>query len=344
MSDEGSAFAFDLPADAIAKRPANPRSASRLLQLGRERGAISHHHMFDLPQLLRPGDLLVRNTSRVLAARLRGRKESGGRAEALLLGEAGTPDAFRALLRCKGRQRVGRKLVFTRGDTDLETEVSALSDDGVVVLRFPAGSDPYALGEVPLPPYIREGVADADDSVRYQTIYAEQPGSVAAPTAGLHFDRPLEDALAARGVRTADVVLHIGVGTFRPPRLEELERGELHEEWFRLPQETVEAVNATRAAGGRVIAVGTTSCRVLESSVSVSGELTAREGTTSLFLRPGVHFRAIDALLTNFHLPHSSLLMLVAAFAGVEPVRAAYAEALARGYRFYSYGDAMLIQ
>ncbi|NNL86635.1 MAG: tRNA preQ1(34) S-adenosylmethionine ribosyltransferase-isomerase QueA [Myxococcales bacterium] len=344
MSGEGSAFAFELPEDAIALRPANPRRAARLLQLSRNAGTISHHHMFDLPTLLRPGDLLVRNTSRVLAARLRGRKESGGRAEALLLGAADTAGTFCALLRCKGRQRVGQKLVFTRGAALLEAEVCALADDGVVVLRFPPGSDPYALGEVPLPPYIREGIADADDRANYQTIYADQPGSVAAPTAGLHFDRPLEEALAARGVRTADVVLHIGVGTFRPPRAEELERGELHEEWFRLPRETAAAVRATRAAGGRVVAVGTTSCRVLESCVDSSGEVIPREGTTRLFLRPGVDFRAIDALLTNFHLPDSSLLMLVAAFAGVEPVRAAYAEALARGYRFYSYGDAMLIQ
>ncbi len=300
--------------------------------------------MRDFARLLRPGDLLVRNVSRVVPARLRGRKESGGRAEALLLGRGETDHTYRALVRHKGRQRIGQKLVFEEGVSSLEAEVCEVSDDGSVVLAFPLGRDPYAIGSLPLPPYIRGGVADGEDADRYQTIYAREPGSVAAPTAGLHFDAFVEDALERRGVVVADLVLHVGVGTFRPPRPEELDRGELHEEWFSLPAATAQAIRAARARGGRVVAVGTTTCRVLESRAEADGNVTASEGTTRLFLRPGSRFRVVDALLTNFHLPGSSLLMLVAAFAGVDATRAAYRAAVAEGYRFYSYGDAMLIQ
>jgi S-adenosylmethionine:tRNA ribosyltransferase-isomerase len=336
-------YDFALPPEAIAQQPLPERDAARLLALDRASGERRHRAICDLPELLRPGDLLVVNATRVLPARLRGRKASGGRAEALLLGPAAAPGRYEALVKARGSLRPGQKLHFERGERSADAEIAALMGDGRVALQFAPDSDPYALGEMPLPPYIARPLAQAADAERYQTVYARDPGSVAAPTAGLHFTPRLLGAIRARGVEIAEVVLHVGVGTFRPLRAEDLAAGELHAERFELPPATARADAQTRARGGRVCAVGTTSARVLESCADERGGVAARSGETRLFLAPGAAFRAVDALLTNFHLPRSSLLLLVAAFAGREPVLAAYREAIALGYRFYSYGDAMWI-
>ena len=343
MSVDLADYDYELPPERIAQEPVEPRDAARLLVLERASGARHHAHVRDLPGWLRPGDLLVRNATRVLPARLRGRKATGGAAEALLLGEAHAPRRFRALVRAGGRLRVGQKLRFEGAGLALDAEIAALAPDGSVELAFADGPSPFALGEAPLPPYIRRNAPRPADAERYQTVYARAPGSVAAPTAGLHFTPALLEALAARGVGIADLVLHVGIGTFRPLRLEDVAAGRLHAERFELPAETAAAVARTRAAGGRVVAVGTTSARVLESRAREGGLVEPGAGETELLLAPGARFRAVDALLTNFHLPRSSLLLLVAAFAGRERVLEAYADAVARGYRFYSYGDAMLV-
>jgi S-adenosylmethionine:tRNA ribosyltransferase-isomerase len=336
-------YDYALPPGRIAQEPVEPRDAARLLVLERATGTRHHVHVRDLPVWLAPGDLLVRNATRVLPARLRGRKATGGAAEALLLGEAPGPRRQRALVRAGGRLRVGQKLRFEGAGLVLDAEIAALGGDGSVELAFADGPSPFALGEAPLPPYIRREAARAADAERYQTVYARVPGAVAAPTAGLHFTPALFEALAARGVAWADVVLHVGPGTFRPVQAADLAAGRLHAERFELPPETAAAIARTRAAGGRVVAVGTTSARVLESRACEGGLVEPGAGETELLLAPGARFRVVDALLTNFHLPRSSLLLLVAAFAGRERILEAYAEALERGYRFYSYGDAMLL-
>jgi S-adenosylmethionine:tRNA ribosyltransferase-isomerase len=333
---------YALPPERIAQQAIEPRDAARLLVLERASGARSHARVRELPAWLRAGDLVVRNATRVLPARLRGRKASGGAAEALLLG-GGAAGRQRALLRAGGRLRAGLKLRFEGNGLALDAEVVSVAGDGRVELAFGTGPSPYALGEAPLPPYIRRSEARPEDAERYQTVYARVPGSVAAPTAGLHFTPELFDALAQRGVGCVELVLHVGPGTFRPLRDEDLARGRLHAERYELPEAAAAAIAAARRAGGRVVAIGTTAARVLEHCAAEDGDVRAGSGETELLLRPGARFRAVDALLTNFHLPRSSLLLLVAAFAGREAVRAAYAEALERGYRFYSYGDAMLI-
>jgi S-adenosylmethionine:tRNA ribosyltransferase-isomerase len=339
-----AAYDYALDPERIAQHPLPDRDGARLLVLERATGERHHDAIRALPRWLRAGDLLVRNATRVLPARLRGRKPTGGAAEALLLGSAsGGPGRYRALVRARGRRRTGQKFHFGVGDDRCDAEIVALGEDGEVVLAFAAGSDPYAMGETPLPPYIRREAPLQEDETRYQTVFARVPGSVAAPTAGLHLSERLLEALTDAGVDCAEVVLHVGPGTFRPLREEDLRRGRLHAETFELPEETAERVAATRARGGRVVALGTTSARVLEACVQPDGRVAARCGETDLFLYPGVRFRAVNALLTNFHLPRSSLLLLVAAFAGREPVLSAYAEAIRAGYRFYSYGDAMLI-
>jgi len=348
-------YDFDLPKDRIAQQPLAERDASRLLCLGRASGALRHESIGALPGLLGSRDLLVVNATRVLAARLVGCRTTGGSAEALLLGSepGGSPGSgarFRALLRISGRLRTGIELRF--GEPALRAEVSDVHAGGQVTLQFPEGSDPYAVGRPPLPPYIERSLSlraraqedpRLDDRERYQTVFARVPGAVAAPTAGLHLSEALLDRLAAQGVRRAEVVLHVGLGTFRPLRPEDLKSGRLHPERFELPAATAHAIDETRAHGGRVVAVGTTTTRVLESRADGSGGVRPGEGETDLFIRPGHRFQAVDALLTNFHLPRSSLLMLVAAFAGKEHVLSAYRTAVARGYRFFSYGDAMWI-
>jgi S-adenosylmethionine:tRNA ribosyltransferase-isomerase len=344
-------FDFDLPPDRIAQLPLPEREASKLLCLDRETGALRHEGIRALPRLLRPGDLLVVNATRVVPARLVGRRESGGAAEALLLGpdaEASGSGAYRAWLKISGRRRPGIKLRFASedGEATVEAEIAGIHEDGEVTLSFETGSDPYAVGRPPLPPYIerRDGSpAPVDDRERYQTVFAREPGAVAAPTAGLHLSRALLEEIEAAGVARAEVILHVGPGTFRPLRDEDLAAGKLHREAFELPEETAAAVAEARERGGRVVAVGTTVTRVLETRGRDDGGVDPGTGDTRLFLRPGDPFRVVDALLTNFHLPRSSLLLLVAAFAGREPVLAAYREAIDRGYRFFSYGDAMWI-
>ena len=335
-------YDFALPPEQIAQEPLAERDAARLLVLDRRSGGRTHRGVRALPELLRAGDLLVVNATRVEPARLRGRKASGGAAEALLLGPGARAGEWRALLRTRA-PRVGTKLRFAQGERALEAEVAALEADGSALLSFPPGARPHALGEAPLPPYIRRPERRPEDDARYQTVFARAPGAIAAPTAGLHLTRALLDALARAGVAYAELVLHVGLGTFRPLGEAELAAGRLHAERFELPESAAAAVSAARARGGRVVAVGTTTARVLETCAQDDGGVEARAGETELFLRPGHRFRAVDALLTNFHLPRSSLLLLVAAFAGREAVLAAYADAVAAGYRFYSYGDAMLI-
>jgi len=336
-------YDYALPPDAIAQQPLPERDAARLLVLDRSSGERAHRAIRDLPELLREEDLLVLNVTRVLPARLRGVKPSGGHVEALLLGPTGPPGRFEALVKIRRGLALGLRLSFLRGGLHAEAEIAALLDHGRVALQFDPSADPYALGETPVPPYIARASADPRDAERYQTVFARAPGSVAAPTAGLHFTPALLGAIRARGVQIGELILHVGIGTFRPLRAEDLAAGALHAEAYELPEATAQAVAGARARGGRVVAVGTTSARVLESCATESGCVTPGAGETRLLLAPGAQFRVVDALLTNFHLPRSSLLLLVAAFAGRERVLAAYREAIALGYRFYSYGDAMFI-
>ncbi len=345
-------YVFALPPERIAQTPLEERDAARLMCLGRRSGEIiGDFRVRDLASRLRSGDLLVVNATRVLSARLRGQKLSGGRAEALLLRQETPPDGnrHRALIKLSGRPRMGLQLDFGGPEEPLPAEIVALHEDGEVSLEFPPGSSPLLRGESPLPPYIRRNPAETDavtralDRERYQTVYARVPGAVAAPTAGLHLTPALLDALETAGIGRAEVVLHVGAGTFRPLAPDNLRRDRLHADFYELPPETVEAIRETRARGGRVVAVGTTTTRVLESCAGPAGKLLPGSGETEIFLRPGSEFRVVDGLLTNFHLPRSSLLLLVAAFAGRDAILAAYSEAIAREYRFYSYGDAMLI-
>jgi S-adenosylmethionine:tRNA ribosyltransferase-isomerase len=340
--DDLSSFDFALAPEQIAQHPPAERDGGRLMLLDRKTGRVEHSDIRALPALLRDGDLLVTNATRVLAARLRGHKASGGAAEALLLGPSEIEGRYRALIRHSGRLRAGCK--YRLGAPALDTELLSVDANGIGVLGFEPGVDPYAAGETPLPPYIQRDTARKEDATRYQTTFARVPGSVAAPTAGLHFSERLLAELELRGVERAEVILHVGLGTFRPLRERDLASHRLHAERFELPESTAEAIARTRARGGRVVAVGTTATRVLETRATDDRNVRAGSGTTDLFLAPGDRFRAIDALFTNFHLPRSSLLLLVAAFAGRENVLAAYVEAVREGYRFYSYGDAMLIQ
>jgi S-adenosylmethionine:tRNA ribosyltransferase-isomerase len=352
-------YDFELPEAQIAQTALAEREASRLLVISRETGAIvepeCEHRVADLERWLSPGDLLVVNATRVVPARLLGRKTSGGLAEALLLGRDESPGSragdYRALVKLTGRVRAGLQLDFRRPETPIgdgpvvRGEIVALHGRGEVTLRFAADIDPHCVGIAPLPPYIRrsEGESPEADLERYQTVFAREPGAIAAPTAGLHLTQPLLARLRAQGVEIAELVLHVGAGTFRPLDEAAWRSGRLHRERFELPTEVVDAIRRTRAAGGRVVAVGTTTTRVLESCADADGRLCAGRGETDLFLRPGARFRVVDGLLTNFHLPRSSLLMLVAAFVGRDAILAAYRHAIANGFRFYSYGDAMLI-
>jgi S-adenosylmethionine:tRNA ribosyltransferase-isomerase len=359
MSLDLAEFDYRLPADRIAQRPARPRDSSRLMILAMQEsrhgdppGSPEAHARFsDLPERLRPGDLLVLNDTRVIAARLRAIKTAtGGRAEILLLEPEGA-GRWTALARGLGRARIGAKLSFRggaarpRAEGRLEAEVLGHHEDGRVRLAFsgPDADDPTRAGEAPIPPYIRKGQADADDTRDYQTCFARNPGAVAAPTAGLHFTPRILRALEARGVRQTRVTLHVGWGTFEPLAGMDLDTGKLHAERYEVTPEAAAAVNDAREEGRRVLAVGTTSARVLETVADAGGNIAPGAGTTDLFIRPGHPFRALDGLLTNFHLPRSSLLLLVCALAGRERVLAAYREAVRLGYRFYSYGDAMLI-
>jgi len=338
-------FYYDLPPSSIAQEAVEPRDQARLMRLPRPEGPPTDHVFRDLPRLLRPGDLLVVNRSRVFPARLLGRREGGGGAEVFLLRDLGG-DRWQALVRPGRRLRPGAHVTVDPGLT-VVVETAAVGPEGrrIVQLRADTGSVEAALeraGHVPLPPYIRRPDRP-EDRARYQTVFAREKGSVAAPTAGLHFTPALLEALSAAGIRIAEVVLHVGPGTFRPVTAEEVEDHHLEAEPYVVPEETANAIAATRAAGGRVVAVGTTVVRTLEAAARDDGFVPAGAGETALVVRPGFTFRVVDALVTNFHLPRSSLLLLVAAFAGRERVLGAYAEAVRRGYRFYSYGDAMLL-
>jgi len=344
-------FDFHLPERLIAQTPIARRDASRLLVLPRREGAPVHASFRDLVQHLHPGDLLVLNDAKVIPARLRGAKEgSGGRVE-LLLCDPLAPRDGRAVWRCMAGAskplRAGGRIRLGEGDAVLGAEVVAVGEGGFVDVAFDEAPDRILdrverIGELPLPPYMRRE-ADETDRERYQTIYARVPGAVAAPTAGLHFTDEVFASLRERGVETARVTLHVGPGTFLPVRAEDVADHRMHAERYEVPAETAAAVERTRASGRRVIAVGTTALRTLESAADESGALRIGAGVSELFVKPGFTFRAVDGLLTNFHLPRSTLVMLVAALAGRERLLAAYAEAVEREYRFYSYGDAMLV-
>ena len=347
-------FDFDLPDELIAQHPATERSASRLLDGTGERPVDRVFR--DLPGLLEPGDLLVFNDTRVIEARLFGAKKSGGAVEALVERVLPAPDAQSgprevwAHLRASKSPRPGGEILFA--DAFVAQVLGRAGPDGALFhLRFP--EDPFALlarhGHVPLPPYIARadtgGAGEPDDERRYQTVFAARPGAVAAPTAALHFDEAVLAALDARGVRRAAVTLHVGAGTFQPVRTERIAEHRMHSEWFEIGAATAAAIAATRAAGGRIVAVGTTSMRALESAAqrSPDGRVAACSGETDIFITPGFAFRAVDRLLTNFHLPRSTLMMLVSAFAGHAHVMALYRHAIEARYRFFSYGDCMLL-
>jgi S-adenosylmethionine:tRNA ribosyltransferase-isomerase len=349
-------FDFDLPPELIAQQPPAERGSSRMLVMSRGTGALRDANFSDLPSLLAPGDLLVLNDSRVIPARLfakrttiRERQESSSEIEVLLIEPAGE-NRWRALAKPGKKVAVGDHLVFNdpSGAAALEANVIERGEFGERLLAFTSVSDFFAaldrIGHVPLPPYIRRGDA-AIDRERYQTVFSRDPGSVAAPTAGLHFTPLILESLAARGVEAARITLHVGLGTFAPLRVERVDQVRLHSERYTIPADTADAVNRAIRDRRRIIAVGTTVVRTLEAAAleSPHAELTPHSGTTSIFISPGFEFRVVNALLTNFHLPQSSLLMLVSAFAGRERVLAAYRHAVEERYRFFSYGDCMMI-
>jgi S-adenosylmethionine:tRNA ribosyltransferase-isomerase len=330
-------FDYRLPADLIAQHPAPARRDSRLLRVTAE--AIEDRRFVELPDLLAPGDLLVVNDTKVIKARLLGEKDTGGRVEVLVERVVSEREAL-AQVHASKTTRAGTLLKLADA-----LDVEVLGREGEFFrLRFGTGvlEALERHGAVPLPPYIGRP-ADAADAGRYQTVYALRPGAVAAPTAGLHFDQAMFEALARRGIARAAVTLHVGAGTFQPVRVRDLAGHRMHEEWYEIPQATVDAVASARQRGGRIVAVGTTTVRCLEGSAVRNGALTAEQAATGLFITPGFGFKVVDRLLTNFHLPKSTLLVLVSAFAGIDRVRRAYAHAIAERYRFYSYGDAMLV-
>ncbi|MBS0511335.1 MAG: tRNA preQ1(34) S-adenosylmethionine ribosyltransferase-isomerase QueA [Proteobacteria bacterium] len=338
MSLKLNDFDYTLPPELIAQAPLPQRSASRLLVV--DEGRLADRRFTDLPEFIRPGDLLVFNDTRVIHARLHGHKESGGQIEVLVERAIGPHEAL-AQVRASKSPKAGSRLRLA--DAFDATVLGRVGE--FYHLRFPDTEDIHTLlerhGKLPLPPYIQRAAGDDDES-RYQTVFAREPGSVAAPTAGLHFDDALLARLAGRGARCAWLTLHVGAGTFQPVRVDDLGDHRMHRERYVIPQETADAIAATRAAGGRVIAVGTTSMRALEAAAQ-EGPLQAGSGETEIFILPGFRFQVADALITNFHLPKSTLLMLVSAFAGVETIRNAYAHAVAQRYRFFSYGDAMFL-
>lgn len=337
-----SDYEFDLPPALIAQEPLADRTASRLMVVHRESGKIEHWRFSDIVDLIPAGDVLVLNTTRVLKARLLGKRASGAPAEILLLKPIGD-DRWEAMVSPGGKLRPGRRVEI---GPELSVEILEVTERRTRIVRLETtlthADAIERYGHVPLPPYISRGDTP-DDATRYQTVYARERGSVAAPTAGLHFSQELLDALARRDVKRADVVLHVGAGTFKPVESEDPAAHVMHEEWYAVPPATVDAVARARADGQHVWAVGTTSVRTLESASDGNGELRAAEGETRLFIRPPYDFRVVDRVLTNFHLPRSTLLMLVAAFTGYDHTMRAYREAVAQGYRFFSYGDAMVI-
>lgn len=336
-----SDFNFDLPEELIAQTPLERRDASRLLLLDHETGEITHKHFFDLPDYLNPGDCLVLNDSRVLPARLMGNRLTGGAVEVVLLRDLGE-GKWECLTRPGRKTKPGTDLTF--GEGLLRATVTDALDDGNKVLQFHYDGIFLEildqLGKMPLPPYIK---AELQDRERYQTVYSREIGSAAAPTAGLHFTEELLERIRAKGVKVCFVTLHVGLGTFRPVKEENILDHVMHSEYCMIPEETASIINETKAAGRRVIAVGTTSCRTLESFTEPNGTVLAKGGWTDIFIYPGYSFKCIDALVTNFHLPESTLIMLVSALAGREHILHAYETAVHERYRFFSFGDAMFI-
>lgn len=337
-----SDFWYNLPEELIAQTPVEPRDASRLLTLDRSNGRIGHHYFRDIPQLLQRGDTLILNDTRVLPARLYGRRDdTGGEIEFLLLEQKGDK-LWEILVRPGKRAREGHRFIF--GDGLLTAVIEEVLPDGNRLARFACEGSFYEtidkIGLMPLPPYIKEKLTDKE---RYQTVYAKEPRSAAAPTAGLHFTPELMEALKQEGINIGFVTLHVGLGTFRPVKEDNITDHIMHTESYVIPQKTAELVVDTRASGGRVIAVGTTSCRTLEAAYAKNGKVCACEGSTDIFIYPGFQFRILDGLITNFHLPESTLIMLVSAFAGYESTMRAYQTAVNERYRFFSFGDAMFI-
>ena len=336
-----SDFDFQLPEELIAQTPLERRDSSRLLTLDKNTGAVGHQHFYDLPRFLRPGDCLVLNDSRVLPARLIGHRPTGGACEVLLLADRGG-DLWECLVRPGRKLKPGAQVLF--GDGQLTATVEAELNDGKRAVRFHYQGIFLEilerLGRMPLPPYIK---AELQDQERYQTVYSKVVGSAAAPTAGLHFTPELLEQVREMGVKVCYVTLHVGLGTFRPVKAEEITDHEMHSEFCMISRETAGVINETKKNGGRIICVGTTSCRTVESFAAEDGAMSERSGWTNIFIYPGYKFKVLDALITNFHLPQSTLIMLVSALAGRERVLAAYETAVRERYRFFSFGDAMMI-
>lgn len=337
-----SDFYFDLPERLIAQTPLKNRDASRLLHLDKETGEIEHRHFYDIKQYLRKGDCLVLNNSRVLPARLIGSRPTGGSVELVLLKDAGD-GCWECLSRPGRKTRPGQEIIF--GNGELTATVQSVTDGGNRIVKFSFEGIFLEvlekLGKMPLPPYIKE---ELEDSERYQTVYSKELGSAAAPTAGLHFTEALLQEIRDMGVNVCFVTLHVGLGTFRPVKAERIEDHEMHSEFCMIPAETAKIINDTKQSGGRIIAVGTTSCRTLESFAKEDGTVEETAAWTNIFIYPGYKFKCIDALITNFHLPESTLIMLVSALAGRENILNAYNEAVKEEYRFFSFGDAMIIE
>ena len=334
-------FWYDLPEELIAQTPLEQRDGSRLMVLDKDSGKVSHKHFYDIIDYLQPGDCLVMNDSRVLPARLLGHRPTGGAVEVLLLRDLGNKQ-WECLCKPGRKMQVGSQVVF--GDGELTATVVEVKDDGNRIVEFHFEGIFLEvlerLGKMPLPPYIK---SELEDQERYQTVYSREVGSAAAPTAGLHFTEELLEKLREKGVKTAFVTLHVGLGTFRPVKTDDISQHHMHSELCMISQETAELLNETRVKGGRIVCVGTTSCRTLESLVKDDGSFEASSKWTEIFIFPGYKFKAMQALITNFHLPESTLVMLVSAFAGKEHVLDAYAEAVKEKYRFFSFGDAMYI-
>ncbi len=337
-----SDFYYDLPKELIAQTPIEPRDSSRLLVLDRTSGKTEHKHFYDIIEYLNPGDLLVANDSRVLPARIYGiKEETGAKVEFLLLRQI-NGNKWETL--CKPGKKARKGAVFFFGNGILRATVAEVKEDGNRIVDFDCDENFFAtldkIGQMPLPPYI---TAELDDKERYQTVYSHELGSAAAPTAGLHFTNELMNKIREKGVNIAYVTLHVGLGTFRPVKVDDVTKHKMHSEHYEIPAETAELIKQTKANGGRVIAVGTTSCRTLESVATSFGEIKACDGFTDIFIYPGYEFKVLDGLITNFHLPESTLIMLVAAFSGYDNIMNAYKTAVDEKYRFFSFGDAMFI-
>lgn len=343
LKNKTSDYFYELPEELIAQTPVEPRDHSSMLVLDRETGKTQHKHFYDVLDYLKPGDCLILNDSRVLPARIFGtKKDTGAHVEFLLLKCVGN-NKWETLVKPGRKAKVGAEFVFSPGV--LEGKITDVLEDGNRIIDFSCEGNFYTileeLGKMPLPPYITEELKDQE---RYQTVYSHELGSAAAPTAGLHFTKELLKKIEEKGVKIGYVTLHVGLGTFRPVKAENITEHKMHSEHYHLPKETADLINETKKNGGRVIAVGTTSCRTLESVATFNdGKILESDGWTSIFIYPGYDFKVLDGLITNFHLPESTLIMLVSAFAGYEHVMAAYKEAVEKRYRFFSFGDAMLI-